>query len=183
MRQLFRVLCLLSVTSSAYAAELPVERTTPVVMEDGYTRITSANGITFDFKTHDDVMDARVICDTTGWVSVGFDPVEMMMGANFIIGYIDLESKALVRDDFGIDKTHHKADTALGGVDNVTNAAGMADATNTMISFTIPLDSKDAYDKPLTLGRKHKVILGCGKDGFKNFVAGHKKIAVTEIQL
>lgn len=119
---------------------------------------------------------------TTGWVAVGFDPSVMMLDANIIIGYVS-GGNAFIRDDFGWQTTSHRADTLLGGTDDVTIDGGSESGGQTQIRFTIPLDSGDEYDKPLVPGNTYPVILARGPDGADDFSTAHTFITTAEIEI
>ncbi len=119
---------------------------------------------------------------TTGWVAVGFDPEQMMQGANLIIGYVESGTPSL-RDDYGVAPTSHAPDTALGGTDDVTINGGDQTGGETTIEFSIPLDSGDSYDKPLSPGNTYPVILARGPDGADDFTTYHEFVTAAEIEI
>jgi len=80
-----------------------------------------------------------------------------MKDADFIIGYIDDKGDLVIADQFGVKPTKHVPDTELGGKDNILAKSGSEKDKVTDISFTIPLDSKDVYDK--NLSRAKHIIL------------------------
>ncbi len=109
------------------------------------------------------VNDGRVLCvglvsPGTGYVAIGFDPVDRMLGANFILGSVD-EGILTIRDDYGNAATAHDADTTLGGVDNVLSAAGHQWADQTVVEFVIPLNSGDSTDKQLVPGGSYPILV------------------------
>ena len=53
----------------------------------------------------------------------------------------------------------------------------------TSISFTIPLDSGDALDKPLVPGVSYKVIVAYGPDGADEFGTYHGSRGSFEAEL
>jgi len=119
---------------------------------------------------------------TTGWISVGFDPSQMMLDANIIIGYVASSTPEL-RDDFGWQTTSHRDDTLLGGTSDLTVDGGFESSGSTEIHFTIPLDSGDSYDTALDPGNSYPVILARSADGEDNFTAPHALVAVTSINI
>ncbi len=94
----------------------------------------------------------------TGFVSIGFDPVLQMEGANYIIASVH-EGELTIRDDYGHEPLGHIDDTARGGVDNILAAAGNEWPDQTVVEFVIPLDSGDAMDKPLRPGQDVTVLV------------------------
>jgi hypothetical protein len=105
-----------------------------------------------------------------------------MLGANIIIGYVS-SSTTYIRDDYGWQTFSHRADTLLGGTDDVVIDGGMEAGGETEIQFTIPLDSGDSYDKPLVPGSTYTVLLAHGADGVDDFSTQHEYATMTEIQI
>ncbi|HRW78492.1 MAG TPA: DOMON domain-containing protein [Candidatus Sabulitectum sp.] len=119
---------------------------------------------------------------TTGWVAVGFDPTQMMLNANIIIGYVASGTPEL-RDDWGWQTTSHRDDTLLGGTSDLTVDGGFESGGSTEIHFTIPLDSGDAYDKALSPGGTYPIILARSADGQDNFTAPHSLVTSASITI
>jgi hypothetical protein len=84
------ILCLawLFLSRGLPAAQKPVTQFMQSRNESGFWEIRTENGITFRWKAEKDLLRVVLSARTTGWVAVGFDPVEMMKGANFVIGYV-----------------------------------------------------------------------------------------------
>ncbi len=138
---------------------------------EGYSSASVA-GVTLQWKADGDEISVQVSAPTTGWVAVGFDPSKQKADASIIIGYV-AEGEVFLRDDFGISNTRHGADVDNGGVDNLSNVAGSEIDGVTTISFTMPLDSGDALDKPLVPGSTSEVLMAHGPDGADNFATYH----------
>jgi len=113
------------------------------------------------WKISGSTIEIIVTAPGDGWVGVGFDPEEFMKGANFILGYV-ADGTTTIQDHYGNQLINHAHDSDLGGTDDVTVLGGSEDANGTMLHFSIPLDSGDQYDKPLSAGTKHKVLLAYG---------------------
>jgi hypothetical protein len=103
-----------------------------------------------------------VSAPTEGWVAVGFDPTNKMKDANIIIGYVE-NGRAVVEDHYANNIFAHRSDLDFGGSRDVSDVSGRESAGTTEMSFTIPLDSGDEYDRPLVVGETYKVILAYGK--------------------
>lgn len=124
-------------------------------------KTVTAGKFTFAYKIEGPNLVATVSCKTQGWIAVGFNPKNIMQGANFIMGSV-VDGKAIVSDQFGDDMYSHKPDTAIGGKNNII--AGDCTQANgvTTLSFTIPLDSGDPKDGKLAPGAKVKLIFATG---------------------
>ncbi|MBN2379414.1 PKD domain-containing protein [candidate division WOR-3 bacterium] len=153
-----------------------------VVTEDGAYKEQVVGDFIFKWRTTEEVIDVILSAPTTGWVAVGFDPTTAMQNANFMIGYVDGQD-AMISDEFGDGTFTHKPDTILGGKDDVSNASGSEADGTTQISFTIPLDSGDENDRPLTPGQTYKIIFAYGPAGSDNFTAKHSVKNSRNIEL
>lgn len=144
----------------------------------------NAAGVNFEYRVTEDGLNLEGImsAQTTGWVSVGFNPTFMMRDANIIIGYDDA-GIGFIRDDWGTGNTSHVADISLGGTDDVTLLDSSEIDGMTMIHFTIPLDSGDEYDQPLEIGETYPVLLARGPNGANNFTAYHAAAGNAQITL
>jgi len=143
-----------------------------------------AAGVTFEYRVTPDGLNLEgiLIGQTTGWVSVGFNPTFMMRDANIIIGYVT-SNGPMIRDDWGTGNTSHVSDQSLGGTDDVTLIAGSEEDGFTTLHFTIPLDSGDQYDQPLSIGQTYPIILARGANGANNFTSVHAAAGYAEIIL
>lgn len=144
----------------------------------------TAAGVTFEFRVTQDELHLEGImsAQTTGWVSVGFNPVFMMNEANIIIGYVD-DGVGFIRDDWGTGPTSHDSDVSLGGTDDVTLVEAHQIDGVTTIHFIIPLDSGDQFDQPLSIGETYPVCIARGPNGANNFTTTHAAAAMAEITL
>ncbi len=154
------ILLLASVTATCFSAQ---KNKMNASKEIKYTSSLTAGDMSISWSVKGKNLFVQLTAPTTGWVSVGFDPEKIMKGANFIIGYVS-NNTAVIEDQYGVDLFIHKKDTELGGKDNVENKKGKVENGRTEISFSIPLDSKDPYDKKLEKGKEYKVILAYGPD-------------------
>jgi hypothetical protein len=96
--------------------------------------------------------------NTTGWVSVGFEPEEWMKNADMIIGSVD-NSKAIVLDEFSTGNYGpHVPDTDLGGTNDILEYGGKEQNGQTTIEFKRKLNTGDKFDKPFVPGQKVSLI-------------------------
>ncbi len=146
-----------------------------------YTSI-NVDGYNFQWAIKDDSLRCKMKAPTTGWVAVGFNPTDEMLNANFIIGYVS-NGIGYVRDDFGDTQTTHVSDILAGGTNNVTRVFGRDAQGSTELRFTIPLNSQDPKDRPLTLNSTVKLILAHGPNGSDNFSSMHDFVEETTIIL
>ena len=123
---------------------------------------------------------AKISYPTTGWVGVGFNPVKMMLGANFILGTI-VNGKPAISDEFGDSKYSHVPDSTQGGKNDIVNSDVVMDKGVMTMSFTIPLSSGDVKDVVLEKGKKITVLFAAGKK--PDLKKQHNTIEKTTITL
>jgi hypothetical protein len=96
--------------------------------------------------------------NTTGWLSVGFEPEQWMKNADTIIGFVE-NDKAVVIDEFSTGNYGpHVPDTQLGGTDNILEYGGREQNGQTTIEFKRRLDTTDQFDKAFVPGQKVSII-------------------------
>jgi len=136
----------------------------------GFASVTAA-GVTLEYKVDDTFLHCILSANTSGWISVGFNPSNMMLDANFLIGYVS-DSAGYMRDDWGISNTSHSSDQGLGGTDNITLISASESSGVTELEFKIPLNSGDEYDQVLELEQSYPIILARGNsDDFDSYHA------------
>jgi len=140
----------------------------------------NAGGMVFQSAVDGKNLRVKIFAPTSGWIAVGFDPESMMKGANFLIGYAEGD-RVVMEDQFGVSSFHHKRDVDLGGKDDILEKSASILPKGTEISFTIPLDSGDPFDKKLEKGRTYKIILAYGKT--TDLSKRHAKKYSVEIEL
>lgn len=128
--------------------------------------------ITFAWKVDGDSLAVKLVAETDGWIGIGFNPIDKMMGANFILGYVK-DGKAKIVDEYGTKETQHKSDKKLEGSVDATLIGGTEIDGKTTIEFVIPLDSGDKNDTKIDVDGDTIVLLGYGA-GRDSFRAKHK---------
>ena len=146
-----------------------------------YDHTLKAKNMQFSWTIEGDQIHVRLSAKTTGWVSIGFDPEKAMLGANIIIGTVK-EGKFKIGDHYADRKRGHSSDEKLGGKNDVLTPSGSEEDGVTTISFTLPLDTGDKYDKPINPAGISRIMFayGAGKDSFKN---RHPYRTIYEINL
>ena len=146
-----------------------------------YSHKIDVEKISFHWEVDGTVLHIKLVAKTTGWVGIGFNPSEAMKDANFILGYVK-NGKAKATDEYGSSRKKHQKDSKRGGQYNVSNLAGKEVDGVTEISFTIPLNSGDTKDKPLSTDTETIVLLayGAGRDSFR---ARHKFRTALKVNL
>lgn len=144
--------------------------------------VYTADGVSLTIRPENDSLEISISAPTTGWVSVGFEPSRVMKDADIYIGYVQ-DGEVLLRDDFGTGNTSHAPDTSLGGESSFTGLSGTETGGVTSITFTIPRNSGDSFDKVLTADGSYKVLLGYGPEGSDDFTTYHRWVKSVDLTL
>lgn len=139
-------------------APVPLVAVDGVISAGEYAHVTEIVDVEVHWSNDAQTLRVGLVSPGTGFVAIGFDPSDRMLGANVIIGSV-AEGVLTIRDDYGNAALSHDADTRLGGVDNIVSAAGHQWADQTVIEFIIPLDSGDPTDKALVPGGTYPIIV------------------------
>ena len=99
---------------------------------------------------------------TSGWVSIGFEPTFAMDNADMVFGWLsggiptilDLYSTGT----FG----PHPPDQQLGGTNDLIETGGSEASGFTIIEFKRKMNTGDKYDKSFTKGQNINIIWGLG---------------------
>lgn len=163
-----------------------VERVVDGRIADGeYPHQTNVSGVDVYWSNDAEQLSVGLVSPGTGYVAIGFDPEERMRGANYIIAFMQ-EGVLNIRDDFGTEPVAHAMDTNHGGYDNILASAGSEWPDETVVEFIIPLDSGDAYDKPLVPGVTYPILVSYHdlRDGFsaRHSGRGAGEITLDEVQ-
>jgi hypothetical protein len=140
------------------------------------------NGFILTWKTEGDKLIATLSAETTGWIAFGIGATSVMKNANIIMLWVDDEMGiAMAEDHFGNGKFKHREDISLGGSQEVQILSGKQTETLTEITFSIPLDSGDEFDKVLTRGQSYRLLLATNKSD--NISWKHNKKYATDIEI
>lgn len=99
---------------------------------------------------------------TEGWLGIGLDPEDRMQGADFVIAAFD--GTPQIWDAYGQEPTGaaHPPDTDLGGTMDILEYAVVKEGPFLRFEVVRPLNSGDAFDKPLEPGKTYKIIAAVG---------------------
>jgi hypothetical protein len=149
---------------------------------DGYSRGFALRDMRFLWTLNEDSLDVKLVAKTTGWVGIGFNPdePENMKAASFIIGFVR-GGKAEAADHYGTELKKHKDDEQIGGKSDFSNFSGSEENGQTELSFTVPLDSGDPMDKPISAQGDNTILLAYGKSD--RIVLKHKFRSILKVNL
>jgi hypothetical protein len=147
-----------------------------------YSHGIAVGDLHFLWTLKGDNIDVKLAAPTKGWIGVGFNPdtPENMKGANFLIGYVK-GGEAEVFDHYGTETKKHKEDEKIEGSSDLSNVSGSEQDGQTVLEFTVPLDSGDAKDKPVSPQGETVVLLAYGRSD--SVVLKHRFRAAVKVNL
>ena len=160
---IIRIVLSLAVLLSA-AAYLPGVEVDGKIEQGEYRSAADFAGgdFTFSWDTDGKMLFIGISAKTTGWVSIGFEPVTIMDQADMVFGWVEGET-AYALDCFSVDiYGPHPPDTDLGGTSDITAFAGSESDGTTVFEFSRPLASSDEYDKTIDPERATTIIWAYG---------------------
>jgi len=166
---------------------LPVETSSSTPIVDGtihtgeYAHAMEAGGFRVYWTNDAIVLRMGLLSPGTGYLAIGLDPERRMHGANFILGAVR-NGHTEVRDDYGTGSLSHSADVDNGGSSDILAYAGRELNGQTTIEFIIPLDSGDAFDKPLEPGKTYEILVAFHNTD-DSFSARHSQRGSGELRL
>jgi hypothetical protein len=112
----------------------------------------------FYWRSDNEKLYAGMTGDSTGWVSVGFNPTSAMKDADIILGYVE-DSVLKIHDMYSIGVYGpHPDDTDMGGEYSILSSGGMERDGKTTVEFSRYLDTGDSYDSELSEGADVKFL-------------------------
>ena len=118
----------------------------------------SIQGMELSYALRSDSIDITLSAPTRGWVGIGFNKVNSIVGSDLMLFHI-VENKSEVLDMFVLSAGNPKPDVELGGSTTAVIKQALETGNRTVIDFSMPLHSKDPYDFPLEPGKDFWLIL------------------------
>jgi hypothetical protein len=148
-------------SATLWPSQVIVEVTKPlidgIIVRGEYLEVLVLDGVEIHSFNDDEFVFIGLRSAGFGWVALGFSPVELHSGSNFLFGAV-VDGETLVSDQFGSGRYVHVQDTSLGGTSDIVEYAG-AETSGTVIELKIPLDSGDVYDTFLEAGKIYSIIV------------------------
>jgi hypothetical protein len=128
-----------------------------VIEDDEYAHFFEDAGIGMRVYWRNDqtTLTMGLVSPGTGWVSVGFDATNVKQDADIILAAV-VGNQLVIEDHFGTGPYSH----ALDAEQNILESAGIESGGQTVVEFSIPLNSGDSWDKPLVPGNTYPLLLG-----------------------
>jgi len=109
------------------------------------------------WKNDDENLYMALKGETSGWMAIGFEPGDNTHVADMVFGWVK-GGEATVVDVYSQGKEAHRADTELGGIDDILDYGGMEDNLYTVVEFKRKLYTGDQFDQALARGGSVEII-------------------------
>lgn len=121
------------------------------------------------WSNDDDYIYMAVKGQTSGWISIGFEPTLAMKDADMVFGWVS-GGTTTVLDVYSTGTFGpHPPDQQLGGTNDLIETGGSEVGEFTIIEFKRKLNTGDNYDKSFTKGQNINIIWGLGSsDSFES---------------
>jgi hypothetical protein len=124
-----------------------------VLQPESDLKQVSVNGMTIKWEVQSNDLVFEVFAPTDGWVAIGFNPKNNIVGTNLIMGASKPE-ETIVEDQYVIAAGVHKMTQALGGVTAIRNFSCIENNSGTILKFSIPTRQTDKFHYRLMEGTK-----------------------------
>jgi len=139
----------------------------------------SVKGMEIKWSLMKDTVQFEVFAPTQGWVAVGFNSSNNIVGANLIMG-ASKNNKSIFEDQYVISTGVHKEFKLVGGKTAISNLICTENASGTTMKFNIPQKQLDKFHHPLASGKKIWLICAYSQqDDFDHHSIMRKHIEVT----
>lgn len=136
------------------------------------------NGMELKWRIVDKQLECIVMAPTKGWIAIGFNPETGLVQTNLIMA-MQKAGESIVSDRYIVAVGVHKAVEELGGKTALKNPLCTEKNGQTILQFSISLESIDQYHHQLKEGKIYHILLAYSHhDDF-----GHHSTMRTSIQI
>ena len=127
----------------------------------------------------DDAIEFTATAPTTGWVAVGFNTKDDIVGANLVMGAVQ-HSILQIADKYVVDFGDPRMVTEIGGIDAIDQPFGYESHAQTTIRFRLPITASDRYHLNLQPGTTLYLIAAYSMDDdFAHHSRMRKHVQIT----
>ncbi|NAY92355.1 hypothetical protein GTQ34_10525 [Muricauda sp. JGD-17] len=147
--------------SNCYAQEIQVER------------------MKVSWQHHDEVVSFTASAPDDGWVALGFNSKDDIVGSNLIMVGVT-GSKVTAEDFYVVSAGNPQPVKSLNSESQIINSSGSEENGITTVTFSIPIKAFDDYHFDLTKGRKLWLICAYSmEDEFDHHSRMRKHVEIT----
>lgn len=129
-----------------------------MAMPDADMNQIEKNGMKICWKVEREEVHFKVFAPTQGWVAIGLNEQNKLVGSNLIMGAVDGD-KVAVSDRYIVGFGDHRAVEKLDGISHLSNMDGIENSFGTTIEFSIKRQALDAYHYDLKTGKSLHLLI------------------------
>ena len=119
-----------------------------------YMKKIEKNGMTVSWKFNEERIEFVVTAPTKGWVAIGFNEQNQLVGNHLVMGKVQA-GEVTLSDRYVVGVGNHQAVESLGGINHLADIQGEERLLCTNILFSLPIKAMDDYHIDLV---EHKQI-------------------------
>ncbi|MEM6696990.1 MAG: DOMON domain-containing protein [Bacteroidota bacterium] len=124
------------------------------------------NGMTVKWKIKYERIHFEMEAPTDGWLAIGFNEKEGLVGTNLIMGAVK-NNQVTMTDDFIVSFGNPQPIEKLGGSNQLSDQKGKEQEGRTTIVFSMPIEAADEFHIDLKKGKTiHLLIAYSTSDDF-----------------
>ncbi|PRP81419.1 ferric reductase-like transmembrane protein [Planoprotostelium fungivorum] len=129
--------------------------TTGGIEPEGSSLVTADRfQMTWQVDNTSGIIHLKMSAPTTGWIAIGFNDQDSMVGADMVIGWVydskKRQSTTFIGDSYSKANVMPSLDTNGGGTDDVLLTSSTQDGSTTTITFRRKLNTNDSLDYVIT---------------------------------
>ncbi len=121
------------------------------------------NGMKISWSIKADQVHFEVFAPTQGWVAIGFNEKDKLVGNNLIMGNV-VNGVCTISDQFIKGFEDHQAVETLGGQNHLSLISGQEDKKGTNIRFAIQSKAKDVFHYDLIKGKEFTLLIAYAQE-------------------
>jgi len=142
------------------------------------TKTISENGFQATWYFQDDQLVVEMVAPTEGWVALGFNERDDIVGTNLIMGAV-VDDQIIIEDQYVVKPGEHPPAEQIGGQSAIMTASGSEQNGQTTISFSLPQKAVDQYHYDLSPQREIFLILAYSReDDFEHHSLMRKHVKI-----
>lgn len=143
------------------------------------SRSVTAQGMAVQWRVVENQLAVTVYAPTRGWVAIGFNTQDQLMGTNLIMGAV-ADGRTIVDDRYILKPGEHKSIRELGGQYALSNAFGVENEGGTTVFFTLSLHSSDSWHHTLEEGKEYVLLMAYSQeDDFRHHSHMRTSVRIT----
>ncbi len=123
----------------------------------------TVEGMTVSWYFAEEFIHITATAPTRGWVAVGFNQRDDIVGANLVMGAV-LSEEVKLEDHFVVRMGEHYPVEQLGGASAITDLHGVEEGAQTHLRFRLPIHAGDPYHFDLKSGASLYLIVAYSVD-------------------